>query len=144
VEKALQFYANKDNYKPRDFVDIGVGEQSVPGTEAVLEDEGCLAREALAERELSAKREGFVFPAHKCELSLTHNAHLNSYQHVCAWIDDIDIGDDEWAAPGEKDKAIATNELWCLQWYPDTPVGFHRMFASTLDVLLAAATKEGQ
>jgi hypothetical protein len=36
-------------------------------------------------------------------------------------------------------RAIATDELWTMQWYPETPVGFCVLHASTLAALLAGS-----
>jgi hypothetical protein len=46
--------------------------------------------------------------------------------------------DEEWVSPEEKQRAIANNSMWTLQWYPDTPIGFQRLAASSLAVMLAA------
>lgn len=42
----------------------------------------------------------------------------------------------DWVSEEEKTKAIETNRMWTLQWYPDTPVGFYSVSASSLAVLL--------
>lgn len=44
-----------------------------------------------------------------------------------------------WVSEDEKQKAIATNAMWTLHWYPDTPVGFYALSASSLGVVLDAA-----
>lgn len=75
------------------------------------------------------------FPKHKCGLYLTHNAHKDSYYTVAQWIEFYDIDDDDWVSVEEKAKAIETDSMWELQWYPDNPVGFYRVFASSLDAL---------
>lgn len=61
-----------------------------------------------------------------------------NYQTVGEWVAEEHSGikDDDWVAPGEKEKAIATNSIWTAHWYPDTPIGFYRVHASTLDALL--------
>jgi hypothetical protein len=50
--------------------------------------------------------------------------------------------DDGWISPEEREKAIANNSVWTLQWYPETPVGFHIMRASSAAAVIAAALKE--
>jgi hypothetical protein len=85
-------------------------------------------------------------PKHACGLTLEHNPHLNIYMTVeqylknehSNWGNEDNVGD---FPGGEREKAIATNELWTLHWYPDTPVGFYRVAASTLEALLAAANE---
>lgn len=81
------------------------------------------------------------WPRHEASLSLTHNEHKSYYRTVAESIDDGDFGykDDDWVSEEQKQKAIATNECWSLQWYPDTPVGSYQMSAADLDVLLEAA-----
>lgn len=42
----------------------------------------------------------------------------------------------DWISNEEKEKAFELNSMWCLHWYPDTPVGFFSVAASSLDALL--------
>ena len=79
------------------------------------------------------------FPDHKAGLFLTHNEHLNYYRTVAQSIDEGDHGYQDWVSDEQKEKAIATNDCWFLQWYPESPVGFCLMAAADIDVLLAAA-----
>ena len=85
------------------------------------------------------------FPNHKASLSLTHNQHKDYYQTVAVSIDMGDHGytNDCWVSPDQKAKAIEADECWTLQWYPDTPVGFHILSAADLDALMAAAREYG-
>lgn len=78
------------------------------------------------------------FPEHKASLTLAHNEHLDYYTTVKEEIEDRPdwYRDDDWVSLEEKQKAIDTNEVWTLQWYPDTPVGFHKLHASTLEALM--------
>ena len=48
----------------------------------------------------------------------------------------------DWTSDQERDKAIAGNSEWSLQWYPDTPVGFYCVKASSLTAILDAALQE--
>ncbi len=82
------------------------------------------------------------WPPHKASLHLTHNEHLAYYRTVAEAIADKDHGMDDWVSEEQKQKAIATNDCWVLQWYPDTPVGFCILAAADLDVLLKAANEE--
>lgn len=81
------------------------------------------------------------FPEHKASLHLTHNEHKSVYHTVRQAIDDGDWGteDDCWISPEQKQLAIDTDEMWTLQWYPDTPIGFYVMSAADLGALLEAA-----
>lgn len=77
-------------------------------------------------------------PPHKCGLNLSHNEHRNYYQSLAAWIDD-QLGNLDWESDAHRQRAIDTDECWVLHWYPDTPVGFLRVAAPTLDECLAFA-----
>ena len=43
----------------------------------------------------------------------------------------------DWISTEEREKAIATNSWWNVQWYPDTPIGSYEASASSLTALLA-------
>lgn len=88
----------------------------------------------------------FKLPVHKAGLQLSHNEHKNTYDTVeeytgelmsCGKEDPNGLGD--WISQEQKDKAIATQDFWELHWYPDTPVGFYRLWAADLDSLLKVA-----
>lgn len=74
------------------------------------------------------------FPAHKAGLSLSHNEHRNYYESVEQWLEGRPEMY-EWQAPSARLRAIETDEVWTLQWYPDTPVGFLAIAAPTLQEL---------
>lgn len=83
-----------------------------------------------------------MFPAHKGALFLTHNEHKNEYATVGQWLNEQ--GDElaDFPDESERQKAIVTDELWMLQWYPDTPVGFKRVCAASFDRLMELVTEE--
>lgn len=74
------------------------------------------------------------FPAHKVSLSLVHNQHKAYYQPIADYVMPID--EHEWISLGERQRALDTDEIWELQWYPDTPVGSYFLCASTLEALM--------
>ena len=78
------------------------------------------------------------FPAHKCGLYLEHNTYRDSYLTIEEAVVEIDSGE-FWVSPEERAKALETKEIWTLHWYPDTPVGFIEVAASTLEAVLDAA-----
>lgn len=81
------------------------------------------------------------FPRH-IELTLEHNPNAAYHMGVEQWLkEQPEHHDTGWASPEERKAAIATNELWVLQWYPDTPVGFFLVSAATLDALLEHAAR---
>lgn len=76
-------------------------------------------------------------PEHACSLTLVHNDHKDYYQSVADYIEDNDHFD--WPSDTEKQKAVDTNELWTLQWYPRIPASFNAVAAATLEALLKFA-----
>ena len=82
-----------------------------------------------------ARALGVVLPDHACGLSLTHNQHKNGYSSIENWIESDEAGYD--LTEEEKQECIRTNEIWTLQWYPDTPIGSCDVSAPTLEGLLS-------
>ena len=80
-------------------------------------------------------------PRHKCGLYLTHNANRSYYKSIEEAIAEVDDGPDEWVSPEEREKALVADSIWNLQWYPDTPIGFFSVSASTLEAVLREAQK---
>ena len=80
-----------------------------------------------------------IFPEHKCGLTISHNECRNYYQTVRQYLDYMEAGP-TW--PSEEDKALAieTNEMWEIQWYPKTPIGFFHVAATTLEAALELAS----
>lgn len=80
------------------------------------------------------------FPRHECSLSLTHNQHKDYYetaeQYLSHWQDNNGptFSDEE-----DRARCISENELWELQWYPDTPIGSYHIAGSTLAKVLELA-----
>lgn len=86
------------------------------------------------------------FPSHKAGLQLSHNEHKNVYETVEEYTGDLmSCGDEDpnslgdWISQEQKDKAIKEQDFWELHWYPDTPVGFYRLWAYDIDELLRVA-----
>ncbi len=70
------------------------------------------------------------FPIHKAGLHLEHNAYRNYYQTIEEGLAE-EAGN--WISPAERAHALATESIWTLHWYPNTPVGFNQIAASTLE-----------
>lgn len=62
-----------------------------------------------------------LLPAHEASLHLEHNPHKAYYITVEQHMED---GLADWISEEEKQKAIATQDYWVLQWYPRSPVFF--------------------
>ena len=80
------------------------------------------------------------WPKHKAGMCINHNQHLINYITVEK---ELEIFDDYYESAFKNDEArqrcIDTNELWSVQWYPETPVGFCVTAASTLEEAVAYA-----
>jgi hypothetical protein len=79
------------------------------------------------------------WPQHEGGLIIQHNDHKGSYISAEEWALE---NDDDWVSPDEREKAIETDSIWSIQWYPHTPVGFNRVLASTFEACLGAALRE--
>ncbi len=80
-------------------------------------------------------------PAHKCGLILEHNTHKGYYETASQHLDRLELEPD-WPSPEERAKAIDRDEIWTLQWYPETPIGFELVAAASLEALLEFAGKK--
>jgi len=72
-------------------------------------------------------------PEHKCGLFLTHNEHRDYYETAQHFIENLEGLAEDFESPEAMKIAIETDSIWVLQWYPNTPVGFHRVAAPTLE-----------
>lgn len=71
-------------------------------------------------------------------LSIEHNEHKSYYQTVEELIEERGLR--RWfPSEDEYRKAVETNELWVIQWYPDTPIGFNIRAAATFEYCIKAA-----
>jgi hypothetical protein len=84
-------------------------------------------------------------PEHKCELCLTHNQHRSYYQTVKQFCEERisqgSLHEEDCVSFEQREKAFATNELWELQWYPETPIGSFRILSCDLEALLEETGK---
>lgn len=74
-------------------------------------------------------------PPHKISLHLNHNQHKAYYETVESYLV-TDDGRLDFRSDEERQACLDTNEIWELQWYPDTPVGFYAIAAPTLEALI--------
>lgn len=79
-----------------------------------------------------------IFPKHDCSLTLEHNGYKDYYYTIEQAVSEEDEVGGGWIQ-GEREKALKIGEIWSLQWYPHTPIGFHRLVAASLEKLLAVA-----
>ena len=79
-------------------------------------------------------------PSHKAGLYLTHNQHKDYYESIQDHINKYpNIDADYFVSPEDMQKCIDTDELWELQWYPETPISFHKVIGSSLEIVLKRA-----
>ncbi|RWE37426.1 hypothetical protein [Mesorhizobium sp.] len=76
-------------------------------------------------------------------LSIRFNDHAANYEDAEDYYALIGSEDDisDWISTEERQKAIDTNSVWEIQWYPQTPVGFCRIKASSLAACIGGLTK---
>lgn len=86
-------------------------------------------------------------PEYECSLHISHNQHKCYYESAAEYLNRPEgpgpggFDEDEWVSRGDFDAAIATDSIWEIQWYPNTPVGFCMAYGSTLENALKAANK---
>lgn len=89
--------------------------------------------------ELEKAMRGLLRGEH-ASLTLTFNdENAPSYQTVEQAMEGV-TGDvcslsEDWVSPEERALGVKLNSVWTLHWYPDTPVGFYRLRASSLAAL---------
>lgn len=72
-------------------------------------------------------------PKHECELILMHNPHKSDYATIEEYIENSGC---PWVSEEQRLKAIATQSVWALHWYPSTPIGFIHYAACDLQALI--------
>lgn len=71
-------------------------------------------------------------PEHKFSLYLSHNEHRHDNETIEQYYEKKEfINDEEWQ------KAIATDSVWTLSWWPETSIGDYTIRASTLEAIQA-------
>lgn len=73
-------------------------------------------------------------------LTISFNDHAANYCDVKKAIEYYDYyAHADFVSDAEKDRAIETNSVWTVHWYPNTPVGFFCVGASTLEAAIKGA-----
>ena len=78
------------------------------------------------------------FPKHH-QLFISHNQHHTNYESVRDYLD-RDNGAE--ISPEDREECIRLNEIWEIQWYPETPISFYCIGAPTLERCIELANKE--
>lgn len=72
-------------------------------------------------------------------LAIEFNNHACNYCSVAEAVGERDLYDfGTWVSEDEKQKAIETDSVWSIHWYPLSPVGFQCVLASTLEAAVSA------
>lgn len=74
----------------------------------------------------------------KCSVSVEIDKHKNYYESVSAHLDDLEI-DEEDVDRETMNRMIEMDTIVIIQFYPDTPVGFYRVYDYDLDRALSKA-----
>lgn len=78
----------------------------------------------------------------KCGVYLTVNQHRDYYQTVDQYFNDLyDNVEIEDIDTGVYDKMKELNTVIELQFYPDTPIGFYKVYHYDLDLAISEAIK---
>lgn len=80
----------------------------------------------------------------KVSMCFTHDEQKSYYQNVKEFFEtscDPEHIEEDFLDRDDYLEAIRTNELWCIQWYPKTPIGFCRIYASSIEKLNEALMK---
>ena len=79
------------------------------------------------------------FPKHN-SMYITHNQHKDYYMTVAEYFSRYPHTED--VTEDIKQRCIAQNEIWEIQWYPNTPISFYYVIAPTFDEALKIANEE--
>jgi hypothetical protein len=80
-------------------------------------------------------------PAHTV-LFIAHNAHKDDWISIREWCKQNERKDYfRWRSEESKQDAIATNELWTMQWSLNSPLPEHQIVAPSIDELLSFAAQ---
>ena len=91
----------------------------------------------------AAVRAALEFPPYQCSMTLEHNPHKVAYQTVAQWLAATDVESGPvWPSAEERQRAVDSNEMWLLTWYPHTAVRFQWAAAAALDAVLRCARAE--
>lgn len=77
-------------------------------------------------------------------LSIEFNQHAAFYETVEQALECETYQADAFVSDEERERSIATGNVWSIQVYPDCPVGFFLVHASTLQACIDKAQKIGE
>lgn len=93
---------------------------------------------ALAEVVRDAEKWRSLRDDKSVSITISKNDHANVYMSSAQWIDEN--ADAFSNTPQEAlDAMRKSGDIWQIQWYPDTPIGFYAVHRATLDEAIDAA-----
>lgn len=75
----------------------------------------------------------------KASVHLTANQHLAYYDPLDRYIDEDANRSGSNIDIRQRDRILAAGIIYELQFYPDSPVGFYRVYGTTMDEVIARA-----
>lgn len=72
-------------------------------------------------------------------LTISFNDFACNYVDARTAVEEGIVPDDGWVSDAERERALERNSIWEVQWYPDTPVGFNVVRASSIEAAVAGA-----
>lgn len=79
-------------------------------------------------------------PTHM-SFELSHNPHKPNYMKLSEYLD-MRGNEEDWVSDEQREKALATDELWEAYWFPATPIGSCTVRACDLSALLAVLVED--
>jgi hypothetical protein len=83
-----------------------------------------------------------TWPRHAGGLHITHNQHKGNYETVAQALERGTYAREDFPDLEELAKAIETDSVWEIQWYPNTPVASCTVCAATFTRALELANAE--
>jgi hypothetical protein len=70
-------------------------------------------------------------------MTITHNEHKEIYESVNSFVRSQDgLVIESFINKDDMLRCINTDDMWCIQWYTDTPVFFCTVYGSSLELIL--------
>lgn len=79
-------------------------------------------------------------PTH-INMTIEHQPHAPNYETVETWLAKAKEDDYVDVLPEDAAEMLRTGEIWLIQWYPITPIGFCVVAAATLERALELANQ---
>lgn len=79
---------------------------------------------------------GLNLPNYDVALFIEHNSHKTDYKSFSEEVKDLNLDADDFISEEDMHKCIDDDNAWMVHWYPDTPVGFFRVYGSSLEAIL--------